>query len=59
MHIYFSDLRRVLTHSKIDRMWIIYFITHKMFAYFKWSKPIAIEPIFFKFVTVIVAKLKL
>jgi len=34
MHIYFSDLRRVLTHSKIDRIWIIYFTTHKMFANF-------------------------
>ena len=35
MPIYFSDLRRVLTYSKTDRIWIIYFTTHKMFANFK------------------------
>ena len=39
MHIYFSDLRRVLTHSKIDKIWIIFFTAHKMFANFNWSKP--------------------
>ena len=35
MHFFFSNLRRVLTDSKIDRIWIIYFTTHKMFTNFK------------------------
>jgi len=37
--LFFTDLRRVSTHSKIGRIWIIYFPTLLMFANFKWSKP--------------------
>jgi len=38
MH-FFSDLRRVLTDSKTDRIAIIYlFTTHKKFPNFKWSR---------------------
>ena len=38
MH-FFPNLRRVLAQSKIDKIWIIYFTTYKMFANIKWSKP--------------------